>query len=343
MRPSCNPPLQAGFARGTDQPPSQKGRRFFFGAGMGEAAKGVLAIVGACVIWGFATLYYKAMAHVPPLEVLAHRSVWTLVLFGAVLAVQGRLAEVGRLAFGPMRGRVALASAIVALNWGLFIWAIQAGYAVQSSLGYYILPLVTVVIAVLVLGERLSAGQGLAVALAGFAVGLLTWGLGVAPWVALALAFSFAPYLLLKKRMVAPASVSVTAEVLLIAPFALALLVWVHGGGLVFGRAGGAFGSSLHDTAMLPVTGLITGLPLVLFSWGAQRVRLSTLGLVQYLNPTLQAVSAVWIMGEPFSGWHALAFALIWAALAVYSWEVFRQDRVARRAAVSEATSGTVV
>jgi len=300
---------------------------------MQEATKGVLAIVGACVIWGFATLYYKAMAHVPPLEVLAHRSLWTLILFGAVLAVQGRLAEVWRLAFGPQRRQIALASAIVALNWGLFIWAIQAGYAVQSSLGYYILPLVTVVIAVVALGERLSAGQGVAVLLAGFAVGLLTWGLGVAPWVALALAFSFAPYLLLKKHMKAPAAVSVTAEVLLIAPFALGLLIWVHGGGLVFGRAGGVFAGTLHDSLMLPVTGLITGLPLVLFSWGAQRVRLSTLGLVQYLNPTLQAVSAVWIMGEPFSGWHALAFGLIWAALAVYSLESLRQERAARRPA----------
>lgn len=311
---------------------------------MSETTKGVLAIVGACVIWGFATLYYKAMAHVPPLEVLAHRSLWTLILFGAVLAVQGRLAEVWRLAFGPMRGRIALASVIIAVNWGLFIWAIQAGYAVEASLGYYILPLVTVVMA-LGLGERLSAGQGVAVGLAACAVGLLTWGLGVAPWVALALAFSFAPYLLLKKRMQAPAAVSVTSEVLLIAPFALGLLLWLHAGGLVFGRAGGAFGASWQDSVLLPVTGVITGLPLVLFSWGAQRVRLSTLGLVQYLNPTLQAVSAVWFMGEPFSGWHMLAFALIWAALAVYSAESWRQDRGARRAArradSSSVTSGT--
>ena len=310
---------------------------------MTEAAKGVLAIVGACVIWGFATLYYKAMAHVPPLEVLAHRSLWTLVLFGAVLAVQGRLAEVRALVAGPMRGRVALASAIVAVNWGLFIFAIQAGHAVQASLGYYIFPLVTVVMGVVILGERLSRGQGAAVALAFSAVALLTWGLGVAPWMALALAFSFAPYMLLKKKLKAAASVSVTAEVLLIAPFALALLAWVHGGGMVLGRVGGVFGTNWHDTLMLPVTGVITGLPLVLFSWGAQRVRLSTLGLVQYLNPTLQAVSAVWIMGEPFSRWHAMAFALIWVALAIYSAESFRQDRAARRAASSAGTSATLV
>ncbi|MEY3960148.1 MAG: EamA family transporter RarD, partial [Pseudomonadota bacterium] len=210
---------------------------------MTEAVKGVLAIVGACMIWGFATLYYKAMAHVPPLEVLAHRSLWTLVLFGALLALQGRLSQVAGLIAGPMRGRVALASAIVALNWGLFIFAIQAGYAVEASLGYYIFPLVTVVMGVLVLGERLSRAQGAAVVLAALAVGLLTWGLGVAPWMALALAFSFAPYMLLKKKLAAPAAVSVTAEVAFIAPFALALLVWAGAGGTLFGRAGGWFGA----------------------------------------------------------------------------------------------------
>lgn len=308
---------------------------------MTEAARGVLAIVGACVIWGFATLYYKAMAHVPPLEVLAHRSLWTLVLFGAVLLLQRRGGEVMALLRGPMRGRVMLAGAIVALNWGLFIWTIQAGHAVQASLGYYIFPLVTVVMGVVLLKERLSRGQAAAVGLAAFAVVALTWGLGVAPWMALALAFSFAPYMLLKKKLQAAASVSVTAEVLVIAPFALALLAWAHAGGLVLGRAGGMFGTNLHDTLLLPVTGLITGLPLILFSWGAQRVRLSTLGLVQYLNPTLQAVSAVWIMGEPFSRWHAMAFAMIWAALAVYSLEGLRQDRLARRAEARVATSGT--
>jgi chloramphenicol-sensitive protein RarD len=314
---------------------------------MTEATKGVLAIVCACVIWGFATLYYKAMSHVPPLEVLAHRSLWTLVLFGAVLALRGRLLQVAELLSGPMRARVALAGAIVALNWGLFIFAIQAGYAVQASLGYYIFPMVTVVMGVVLLGERLSRAQGAAVMLAALAVGLLTWGLGVAPWMALALAFSFAPYMLIKKKLDAPAAVSVTAEVALIAPFALALLVWAAFSGQIFGRAGGWFGADLYSTLMLPVTGIITGVPLVLFSWGAQRVRLSTLGLVQYLNPTLQAFSAVVVMAEPFTPWHGAAFGLIWAALAVYSFEVWRQDRrqqrAARNAASSDPTSGTLV
>jgi len=304
-----------------------------------EAGKGIVAIVAACTIWGLATLYYKAMAHVPPLEVLAHRTVWTFAFFGVLLAVQGRFAAAVALVRGPVRGRVWLAAGIVAVNWGLFIWAIQTGHAVQASLGYYIFPLVSVCLGVLVLGERLSAGQGVAVGLAFGAVGVLTLGLGVAPWVALALAVTFAPYMLIKKQMAAPAAVSVTAEVMILLPLAVVWLALAHGGAV----GGGWFGADAFSTLMLPVTGLFTGGPLILFSWGAQRVRLSTLGIVQYLNPTLQAVTAVLVFREPFTGWHAVAFALIWAGLALYSVEGWRQERAARSRATSDGTSGTVL
>ena len=306
---------------------------------MSEAGKGILAIVGACTIWGTATLYYKAMAHVPPLEVLAHRTVWTFAFFGLLLAAQGRFSAATRLTLGPVRGRVWLAAGIVAVNWGLFIWAIQAGHAVEASLGYYIFPLVTVLLGVVVLGERLTRGQAAAVGLAVAAVAVLTYGLGVAPYVALALALTFAPYMLIKKQMAAPAAVSVTAEVMLLLPLALAWLGLAHGGVV----AGGWFGRDAFSTLMLPVTGVITGGPLILFSWGAQRVRLATLGLVQYLNPTLQAVVAVAVFGEAFTGWHTGAFALIWGALAIYSLEGWRQDRAERSLSTSAGTSGTVV
>lgn len=306
---------------------------------MSEAGKGILAIVGACTIWGLATLYYKALAQVPPLEVLAHRTVWTFAFFGVLLAVQGRFRAVPALLRGGLRGRVVLAAGIVAVNWGLFIWAIQSGHAVQASLGYYIFPLVSVCLGVLVLGERLTRGQGVAVGLACGAVGVLTYGLGVAPWVALALAVTFAPYMLIKKQLAAPAAVSVTAEVLVLLPLAVVWLGLAHAG--VVG--GGWFGRDAFTTAMLPVSGLITGGPLILFSWGAQRVRLSTLGLVQYLNPTLQAITAVMVFREPFTGWHGVAFAMIWGALAMYSLEGWRQERAARSLATREGTSGTVL
>ena len=301
---------------------------------MSDGAKGVGAIFLACTIWGFATIYYKALSNVPPLEVLAHRTLWTLLFFGALLAVQGRLHAAPALIAGPLRVRVIGAAAIVSVNWGLFIWAIQSGHAVQASLGYYILPLVSVLMGVVLLGERLSRLQGAAVGLAALAVAVLTVGQGVPPVIALALALSFAPYLVIKKKLVAPAVVSVTAEVMVLAPFAVAWLVW---------QAGGVAAHDLHTMLMLPLSGLITGGPLILFSWGAQRVRLSTLGIAGYLNPTLQMYSAVMIFGEPFTRWHAAAFGLIWAGLALYSAESWRQDRAARSLASSADTSATVM
>lgn len=303
-----------------------------------SAAKGAAGVILACTIWGFATIYYKSLSHVPPLEVLAHRSLWTLILFGAALGLQGRWSEITALIRGPTGPRVALAGVIVAVNWGLFIWAIQSGHGVQASLGYYILPLCAVLLGVAVLGETLGAAQRLAVALAGLAVVTLTYGLGQAPWVALSLAFSFAPYMLIKKGVSAPAIVSVTAEVLLIAPFALAYLAYAHLGGTVMGRAGGLFGVQTYASLMLPIAGLITGLPLILFSIGAQRLRLSSLGLIQYLNPTLQALVAIYWFAEPVTPWHGLAFALIWAALFIYSYASWSADRAAASAATSATT-----
>jgi chloramphenicol-sensitive protein RarD len=265
-----------------------------------------------------------------------------LILFGAILMAQGHWREVAALIRGPAGPRVALAGAIVALNWGLFIWAIQTGHAVQASLGYYILPLCAVLLGVAVLGERLSAAQSLAVGLAVMAVATLSFGLGQAPWIALSLAFSFAPYMLIKKGISAPAVVSVTAEVLIIAPFAIAYLAYAHSGGTVFGRTGGLFGQEVFASLMLPITGFITGLPLILFSIGAQNLRLSTLGLIQYLNPTLQGIVAVLWFHEPVTVWHALAFAPIWSALAVYSWAGWRADRAAVNAVSSDARSSAI-
>lgn len=301
---------------------------------MSQAAKGITAILVACVIWGFAPNYYRALGQIPALEVLTHRTLWTAVLFGLMLALQGRLRELLVLMTGPMRGKVVLAALLISFNWGLFIWAIQSGYGVESSLGYYIFPLVSVLIGVVLLGERLSRLQGAAVLLAALAVVLLTWGLGVAPWVALALAFSFAPYILVKKGLTASAAVTVTAEVLILLP---PMLIWL------FWQGGGSFGQDRYETLMLPLSGVLTGTPLILFSWGAQRVRMSTLGLTQYLNPTLQAFSAVVFAGEAFTLWHGLAFAMIWLALAIYSAEMWRQDRTDKSRASSVATSGTVV
>lgn len=304
---------------------------------MTQTRSGVGLVLVACTIWGVAPMYYRLLGHVSTAELMAHRTVWSLVIFGTMLALRGQLPALTRLRQNPEFGRIAMAAALISFNWFAFIWAVQRGHAVEAGLGYYIFPLMAVLIGVVSLGERLSRLQGVAVGLAALAVAVLTWGLGVAPWLALALAASFAAYSRIKRGLVTAAAVSVTAEVALIFPFAMGWLIWLQ----ISGQS--TFGHDLKATALLPVAGLITAGPLILFSTGAQRVRMSTLGLVQYLNPTLQIGCATLIMGDAFTRWHVAALALIWAALAMYSAESWRQDRAARKAVVNSATSAATL
>lgn len=316
---------------------------------MTEAVKGFWAMVLACVVWGLSSLYYKALDHVPPLEVLSHRTLWSLVFFGAVLALQGRLGALG----GALRGRgvlVLLFSALmISANWFVFIWSVQNGHAMQASLGYYIFPLVAVLIGVLGFGERLGRVQQAAVALAVLAVVVLTLGLGTAPWISLVLAVTFGLYGMVKKRLAVGPVVSVTAEVALLAPLAAIWLAGVHegwwseAGGATLPPFGGWFGHDARTSAMLAFSGVLTGGPLMLFSFAARRVRMATVGLVQYLNPTLQFLCATLAFGEPFTPWHRAAFGLIWAALALYSWAAFRQPKAVASAVSSASTSATVI
>ncbi len=308
---------------------------------MTEAGKGVAAVVGACVIWGLGPIYYKLLDHVPPLEVLAHRSLWSLVFFGGVLIAQRRLAEIVRLLRRPAwAGLVALAATTISINWFFYIYAIQTGRTVEASLGYYIFPLVSVMLGVIVYREALGAAKVVAVALAALAVALLTWGLGAAPRISLVLAFSFGCYGVLKKYIDAGPVVSVTAEVLLLAPLAAMWLWGVHvlGWTGLVGRNLATFGTSLSDSLLLMASGPLTGLPLILFSYASRRVTMATVGLVQYLNPTLQFLIATLIFAEPFTPWHAVAFPLIWVALAIYSLWALAQERSARRASRSAST-----
>ncbi len=301
-------------------------------------------MIAACVIWGLSPLYYKLLADVPPLEVLGHRTLWSLAFFGLVLLIRRRLGEVFAL-LRRARGLVlvTLAALMISTNWFFYIWAIQVGRTVEASLGYYMFPLVAVLLGVLAFSERLSPWRRMAVALAALAVVLLTWGLGAAPWVSLVLAGSFGLYGLLKKQSGAGPVVSVTAEVLVLAPLAAAWLWGVHTAGWtgMAGRAGqgAVFLRDTADSLLLALSGPVTAGPLILFSYASRRITMATLGLVQYLNPTLQFLCAVAIFGEPFTGWHGLAFALIWAALAVYSADAFRLERAARRALSRDSAS----
>ena len=300
---------------------------------MTDTHKGVLALVAACTIWGLSPLFYKALADVAPLEVLAHRTLWSCAFFACVLALQSRL----HMLFRAVTSRasvpvIALAAIMISTNWFLFIFSIQVNRATEASMGYYIFPLVAVLLGRIVFGETLSRAQWIAIALAALAVTCLTVGLQIVPWISLVLATTFGLYGLIKKRLDLGPVVSVTAEVLLLSPLAAGWLFYLHSG------PGGVYGDDAVQTALLMTSGPITALPLILFSFGARRLTMSTVGVVQYINPTLQFFCAVMIFGEPFGLIHLVAFALIWTALAIYSGSAFRQDRARRRAVmVSEA------
>lgn len=295
---------------------------------MSDAAKGVIAMIMACSLWGVSGLFYAYLSHVPAIEVMAHRTVWAVVFFLLLLTVQGRpLAPFRALANRRAFAVISAATALVGANWFFFVFAIQQGKALEASLGYFMYPLVAVALGIMVFAERVSRVQALAIALAVAAVLLLSLGLGVTPWLALLLAVTFGLYGMVKKRLSTGPVVSVTSEAILLCPFALALLAWQHGHGA------GAFGANLQDSVMLAFSGVITALPLVFFSYAVQRIGMMTVGLLAYLNPTLQFLVATLVLREPFGPWHATAFAMIWTALALYSGASWRQSKAARRPA----------
>jgi chloramphenicol-sensitive protein RarD len=265
--------------------------------------------------WGVLPIYWKALAGVPLIEVLAHRVLGTVIFSGALLAVLRRMPEVGAALRSRRERRALLASGmLIAVNWGVFIWAVGAGRILETSLGYYLNPLVNVLLGTLLLGERLRRAQIIAVALAGTGVGVMLVNHGELPWIALVLAASFGLYGLLHKITQVRPIPALAIETGALAPVALFYLCFVpqpSGGALVTGP-------SLARTLLL-LAGPVTALPLLWFASAARRLRLSTLGLFQYLAPTLALLLAVFLYGEAFTRAHAIAFALIWSALALYT------------------------
>ncbi|MGM0659816.1 MAG: EamA family transporter RarD [Pseudomonadota bacterium] len=294
---------------------------------MREETKGVIAMVATCTVWGLSGIYYKLLEHIQPIEILAHRTLWSCAFFAFVLLLQGRIYVLGQ-SLGARRQllSIALAALMISTNWFVFITSIHTGRAMEASLGYYIFPLVAVLLGAIAFRERLGRAQLFAVALALCAVVTLTAGLGVPPWIALVLATSFGLYGLVKKGLSVGPVASVTAEVLLLSPIALTVLWYFHTGD------GGAFGRNWQDSLLLMFSGILTGTPLIMFSYATKRITLATVGLVQYLNPSLQFLVATLIFQEMFSFWHAIAFAMIWTALAIYTTASLHQDRAARRA-----------
>jgi chloramphenicol-sensitive protein RarD len=284
----------------------------------------------AYAMWGTFPLYFRRVASVAPMEVMLHRSLWSLVFLVIVLTMLRRWSWLGEAVREPRRLALALLGALLLSgNWLLYIWAVNNDRVIDSSLGYFINPLVNVVLGFAVLGERLRRLQWVAVALAATGVVWLTWQAGQLPWIALVLAGSFGLYGLLRKTAPLGAMEGLTLETMLLLPLAAPLLAW-------FTIAGdGALARG--DPALvgwLLLAGPLTAIPLVLFAAGARRVTLATLGLLQYVGPTIQFALGVWVFNEPFGIDRLFGFVLIWLALAVYSMEGWWKWRDAGRRTV---------
>ncbi|MEV6280580.1 EamA family transporter RarD [Nocardia sp. NPDC051832] len=287
------------------------------------SAPGVVFGTGAYLIWGLFPAFFGLLAFADPVEVVAQRIVWTLVVVLIVLACSGRLREL--LGIDAKTWRLAaVASFALSLNWGVYVYGVLTGHVVECALGYFINPLVTVAFGVVIFREKLGRAQWVALGLGALAVAVLTVDYGRPPYIALVLACSFATYGLVKKVIRLDALRGIAAEGIVAAPFALAFIAY-----LVFsGRT--EFASSPAHTGLLLATGPVTLVPLLLFAVAAQRVPLSTMGLLQYLTPALQMAWGVAVMHEPMPPSRWAGFALIWAALALFTTDALRRARTRR-------------
>lgn len=289
----------------------------------GDTLPGFFFALAAYLLWGFLPLYMKALAHIPPVEIIAHRVLWSVPVAGAILIATGRTADLARALRTPrMLGMAAVTAALISVNWGIYVWAIGSSHALDAALGYYINPLFSIFLGAVLLRERLAPAQWTAIGLAALAVAILTWEAGRLPVVALGLTLTWGCYAFCKKWLPIGPNQGFMLEVLLLTPPALAYAIWLNQT-----RTGHFVEGIAFDTWMLLGCGVVTAVPLILYANGAKLLRLSTIAIMQYIAPTMIFLTAVFVFGEPFGTARAVAFPLIWAALIVYSWSMMRQAR----------------
>ncbi|MBC3869052.1 EamA family transporter RarD [Undibacterium oligocarboniphilum] len=291
--------------------------------------KGTLLAGSAYTIWGLFPLYFKALHSVPALEILLNRMVWSLLFLAGILTWRRQWSWISETARQPrIIGGFALSALLLSANWFVYIWAVNDGHVIDASLGYFITPLVNILIGSVFLRERLRYGQWLAVAFAALGVGWLTWQTGRLPWIGLTLALTFGTYGLLRKTSPLGALEGLSLETALLFPFAAAYLCWLslHGGNALLTQ-----GTDIQ--MLLALSGPVTAIPLLLFAAGARRIPMTTLGLLQYIAPMVQLLLGVWLFHEAFDQHKLFGFIAIWAALVIYSaeglWLSFRTPKSA--------------
>ncbi|MFF0226035.1 EamA family transporter RarD [Streptomyces sp. NPDC004629] len=308
------------------------------GESRGERRTGLLNGFAAYGMWGLVPLFWPLLKPAGAMEILAHRMVWSLALVAVLLLVVRRWAWAGELLRQPRRlALITVAAAVITVNWGVYIWAVNAGHVVEASLGYFINPLVTIAMGVLILKERLRPVQWVAVGVGFASVVVLTVGYGRPPWISLSLAFSFATYGLVKKKVNLGGIESLAAETAVQFLPALGYLLWLNAHGDSTFTGGGA-----GHAALLAATGVVTALPLVCFGAAAIRVPLSTLGLLQYLAPVFQFLLGVLYFGEAMPPERWAGFALVWLALSLLTWDALRAARRSARTARALASESAV-
>ncbi|WP_444667856.1 EamA family transporter RarD [Cereibacter changlensis] len=288
-----------------------------------DSLRGLFFALGAYGLWGFLPIYMKALAHISPAEVISHRVLWSVPVAGGLLWALGRTNDLKVALRTPrMLGMAAVTAALISVNWGIYVWAIGSGHALDAALGYYINPLFSVLLGALLLGERLYPTQKLALVLAAAAVAVLTWEAGRLPWVALALTLTWGAYAYLKKSLPIGPNQGFLLEVLLLLPPALGYIGWL----VVTGQSHFLVGVPT-DTVLLFGCGLVTAVPLILYANGAKLLKLSTIGILQYIAPTMIFLSAVFLFGEPFQRAQMIAFPMIWLALVIYTGSMLHRAR----------------
>ena len=297
----------------------------------GDSPRGFAFALTAYVLWGFLPFFMKAVAHIPAPEVVAHRIIWSVPLAGLVLVWLGRTADIKSALRSPrMIAMATLTAVLITINWGIYVWAIGAGRAIETALGYYINPLFSIFLGAVLLKEKPNPAQMVAIGLAACAVAILAFDAGGLPWVSIGLCFSWGFYAFFRKTLPIGPNQGFFLEVLLLSVPAIGYVIWLESTGQGhFGDTGTA------DVLWLLSCGIITAIPLMIYANGAKLLRLSTIGIMQYIAPTMIFVIAVFVFGEPFGTAKLVAFAFIWVALVIYSGSMLSTAR-ARRLAAAE-------
>ncbi|WP_440982709.1 EamA family transporter RarD [Shinella sumterensis] len=295
----------------------------------GDSPRGFAFALTAYVLWGFLPFFMKAVAHIPAAEVVAHRIIWSVPLAGLVLVWLGRTADIKAALRSPrMLGMATLTAVLITINWGIYVWAIGAGRAIETALGYYVNPLFSIFLGAVLLKEKLDRAQIVAIALAAVAVAILAFDAGGLPWVSLSLCVSWAFYAFCRKALPIGPNQGFFLEVLILSVPAIAYVIWLESTGQ------GHFGDTgMADVLWLLSCGIVTAVPLMVYANGAKLLRLSTIGIMQYIAPTMIFIIAVFAFGEPFGTVKLIAFVFIWAALFIYSGSMLRSARNRRLAA----------